>query len=104
MAEANDPNLAYNQVAINVANSIFKMNEHQRDLPYAKKTKSEVTKLFHQGNKMGLGVYLENERLGGNFVSPELEFRAKKLNVEFEHLGTTIGTVIHNINLKQSNS
>ena len=101
MAEANDPNLAYNQVAINVANSIFKMNEHQRDLPYAKKTKSEVTKLFHQGNKMGLGVYLENERLGGNFVSPELEFRAKKLNIEFEHLGTTIGTVIHNINLKQ---
>ena len=41
MAEANDPNLAYNQVAINVANSIFKMNEHQRDLPYAKKNGSQ---------------------------------------------------------------
>jgi taurine dioxygenase len=57
-------------------------------------------RLFPPFNRAGLGVALEYERMGNRPVSVDLQNRADKLGVEFEHLGVTIGTVLHNIDLK----
>ncbi len=57
-------------------------------------------KLFPSHNRPGLGVALEYERMGNRPVSAELQARAEGFGFEFEHLGITIGTVIHNVDLK----
>ena len=49
---------------------------------------------------MGWGVALEYERMGSRPVSEGLQARADEFGFELEHLGITLGTVIHNINLK----
>ena len=48
----------------------------------------------------GLGVALEYERMGSRPVSEGLQARADEFGFELEHLGITLGTVIHNISLK----
>ena len=49
---------------------------------------------------VGWGVALEYERMGNRPVSEGLQARADEFGFELEHLGITLGTVIHNINLK----
>ena len=61
-------------------------------------------KVFPSFNRPGLGVGLEYERMGSRPVSEELQARADDLGFEFEHLGITLGTVIHNIDLKKRNA
>jgi taurine dioxygenase len=56
--------------------------------------------LFPLHNRSGLGVNREYERMGNKPVSDELQARANIFGVEFEHLGITLGTVIHNVDLK----
>ena len=48
----------------------------------------------------GLGIALEYERMGNVPVSANLQTQADNYQVEFEHLGITLGTVIHNVNLR----
>jgi taurine dioxygenase len=63
-----------------------------------------MEKLFPPHNRAGLGVALEYERMGNRPVSAELQARAEGFGVEFEHLGITIGSVIHEIDLKDKPS
>ena len=44
---------------------------------------------------------MEWERMGCQAVSDDLICQAKRLRVEFEHLGLTLGTVLHNIDLRE---
>ena len=48
----------------------------------------------------GLGIALEYERMGNVPVSANLQTQADNYQVEFEHLGITLGTVIHNVDLR----
>ena len=59
-------------------------------------------KLFPPDNRPGYGVALEYERMGNRPVSEKLQTRAEALGCEFEHLATTIGSVIHNIDLRET--
>ena len=56
--------------------------------------------LFQDYNRPGLGVALEYERMGNQPVSDALRSNAEKYGYDLEHLGITIGTVVHNIDLK----
>merc|ERR1719210_1348567 len=46
---------------------------------------------------VALGVVQELFRLGGGPVTRELAAKAEMLGLRLEHLGTTIGTVIHGV-------
>ena len=59
---------------------------------------------FPRGNRPGLGVALEYERMGNRPVSEDLQMRADSFRFELEHLGTTLGSVIHGIDLRKMDS
>jgi taurine dioxygenase len=55
--------------------------------------------LFPDVNRVGLGVAVEWESMGEQFVSDALLTRARNLGIELEHIGLTLGTVLRNIDL-----
>jgi len=56
--------------------------------------------LFQPFNRAALGMALEYERMGNRPVSERLQASADAFGFALEHLGITIGTVIHDIDLK----
>lgn len=50
--------------------------------------------------RIGLGVNLEYARMANQSVTDELQARADEFGITFDHPGLTLGTVLHNINLK----
>jgi taurine dioxygenase len=87
----------YNANAIHTAEALTELRASFKiptDLP--------VEKRFAPHNRTGLGVALEYERMGNQPVTDELQGRADKFGFRFEHLGLTLGTVIHGIDLKQA--
>jgi len=86
---------SYNQNAIRTA---AKVSEYRRQ----RKASIDRTReqLFPSSDPTGLGVTLEYEKMGNQPVSEQLAERAEALGLEFEHLGVTLGTVIHNACLK----
>jgi taurine dioxygenase len=87
----------YNQVAIKFSKQIEQLRSAAQ--PPAS---VNVDDLFPDFNRTGLGVFREYERMGNQPVSDELQAKASEKGIEFEHLGLTIGTVLHNIDLAQS--
>jgi taurine dioxygenase len=88
---------AYNAAAIDVAQRLTEaraagiQRTRDADVP--------VERLFQDRNRAGLGVALEYTRMGERPVSPELAAWAERLGFSLEHLGVTLGTVIHGIDL-----
>jgi taurine dioxygenase len=89
---------AYNAAAIKTAEKLHAARQTE------KKSAAELPleAVFPSFNRAGLGVALEYERMGNRPVSAALQAQADAFGYEFEHLGITIGTVIHNIDLHQS--
>ncbi|MDH3644500.1 MAG: TauD/TfdA family dioxygenase [Gammaproteobacteria bacterium] len=88
----------YNAVAVKYAEQI-----HQARMALGKQLnigKLQLEQLIPPGNRAAAGVALEYERMGNVPVSAELLARADAAGIEFEHLGTTLGTVLHNLDLK----
>lgn len=84
----------YNKIAIKTAREFS-----AAATAMAKQQNQEVSSIAdHSG--AGWGVALEYERMGNRPVSAGLQARADEFGFELEHLGITLGTVIHNINLK----
>lgn len=88
----------YNEVAVKVAQQLHEARGRMR--AQATGQDRAVEQLFPPHNRAGLGVALEYERMGNTPVSAELLERANALGIQFEHLGLTIGTVLHNVDLK----
>ena len=87
---------AYNDIAIHYAERISQgAKKRKRPSP------ERAADVFPAENRPGLGVHLEYERMGNQPVSDELSARADAAGVRFEHIGLTLGTVLHNIDLKQ---
>jgi taurine dioxygenase len=94
--------LAYNSVAIDTAEKLHLARTGiQRKLA---STTHTVEQAFPAHNPAGLGVALEYERMGLQPVSDDLQAQADVLGCKLEHLGVTLGTVIHGVNLKESPS
>jgi taurine dioxygenase len=98
-----DPNTAsdhdrYNSAAMGYAVKLHEARAEARKR--AKVAQRSPEQLFPRSNRPGLGVALEYERMGNRPVSEDLLARAGEHGVEFEHLGITLGTVLHNISLQ----
>lgn len=94
----------YNRAAIGIAERLHAIRVARREgqadnaEPITPLTREQ---LFPDRNRAGLAVALEYERMGNRPVSASLQQRAEVLGIEFEHLGITLGTVLHNVDLKQ---
>lgn len=62
---------------------------------------SYLEELLPDRNRVAFGVAREYERMGGQPISDELVAQASAFGIEFEHLGLTLGTVIHNVDLRR---
>ena len=85
----------YNEVAVGISEAL---TQHRSDRPDAPRAREQ---LFPSFNRAGLGVALEWERMGQQSVSDALAASASEHGVEFEHVGLTIGSVLHGIDLKR---
>jgi taurine dioxygenase len=98
-AETSATNAEYNKTAAKVAEALYqaRLAARRQNEPVDRKIES----LFPAHNRAGLGVTLEYTRMGNTPVSAGLQARARDLGVEFEHLGITLGTVIHYVDLRE---
>ena len=87
----------YNEAAVRTAAELHEARLALRKPLAGKDIPRE--KVFPAYNRVGLGVALEYERMGNRPVSEELQARADAHGFELEHLATTLGTVIHGIDL-----
>jgi taurine dioxygenase len=87
----------YNQVAIKYADKIQQARSASKPT-----SQPAVDDLFPSFNRVGLGAFREYERMGNQPVTDGLQARADQQGVKLEHLGLTVGTVLHNIDLKQT--
>jgi taurine dioxygenase len=89
---------SYNANAIAVAQRL----ETVRQQVESRKATNKPTldHLFPDFNRVPVGVLKEYERMGNQPLSTSLETLALDQGVTFEHLATTIGTVIHGLDLK----
>ncbi|MFP8874514.1 MAG: TauD/TfdA family dioxygenase, partial [Myxococcota bacterium] len=101
-AESTQEKAQYNEVAVRTSEALEQARRAIRKKFAGVERPRE--KLFPPFNRAGLGVAREYERMGNRPVSGELQARADEFGFEFEHLGITIGSVIHNIDLKKTGS
>jgi taurine dioxygenase len=85
----------YNEIAIRCASDLEAVRR-QRQIPAGRPWDER----FPAGNRPGLGVALEYQRMGNRPVSAALEARAEAAGITFEHLGLTLGSVLHGVDLK----
>ena len=90
----------YNEHAIRTAKKLTAARKAAAKRAWQSSPPPAREDLFHDGNRSGLGVALEYEAMGNQPVSDDLQSRADAFCYRFEHLGTTIGTIIHDIDLK----
>ena len=102
MAAHIDPDDRYNISAVKYAAQI---HEARKNSMRKKAQNLNVEQLFQSpSERPGLGIALEYERMGNKPVTDDLQAQADDFSVEFEHLGITLGTVLHNVNLRKSKS
>ncbi len=87
--------MTYNDHAIAIAEELDAI----RDRTQKQASRRSREKLF-QRDPVGLGVALEYERMGNQPVTDDLAAQAEMLGARFEHLGLTLGTVVHGVDLK----
>lgn len=89
----------YNAVAIDIADKLHAVRKtahaEQQTRPPSMDT------LFPAFNRIPVGVAREYETMGHRAVSDALDALAQQQAVQFEHLATTLGTIIHGIDLKK---
>ncbi len=99
-----DHDRPYNRVAIETAAAIHEHRlvalEQRRRAFDDEKASPSLDKLFPAFNRVPLGVALEYDRMDNQPVSDELADQAVAFGFELEHLGLTIGTVVHGIDLR----
>ena len=86
----------YNQQAMDVAQQLMGARRaratDRSDVP--------LEHLLKKTDRAALGVALEWERMGSQSVSGQLQARADAIGATFEHLGLTLGTVVHDVDLR----
>jgi taurine dioxygenase len=102
MTQTEDDHQHYNEIAVRTAESLQQARAKSGERFVGREIPREM--LFPPFERTGLGVALEYERMGHRPVSEEQQTRADKFGFDFEHLGTTIGSVIHGIDLEQLDS
>ncbi len=86
---------SYNARAIDTAQRLMAM----RRATARDRSGVPLDDLLPARDKAALGVQREYERMGGQPVSDRLAAAAERLGASLEHLGLTLGTVIHGVDL-----
>lgn len=86
----------YNSIAIDNAATLHKFRQSTQQLDRADLPIEQLVPAF---NPTAAGAYREYEQMGNRPISEGLEHRAGQHGIEFEHLGLTLGTVLHNVDL-----
>ena len=90
-----DDKAAYNEAAQRISNDLMAARiALSRDAPPPVGMDERFSR-----NRVGYGVARELEAMGRHPVSDALSDDAARFGIEFEHLGTTIGTVLHGVDL-----
>lgn len=97
MTEGARESQQFNEAAMRTATSLQEM---RAAAPKKHVEPRPRERLFGDHNRVGLGVALEYEQMGEQPVSDELQARADAFGFRFEHLGLTIGSVIHGIDCR----
>ena len=97
METESSPQDQYNAIAVETAGRLHELRVANRT---AADPDPPIEKVFPRYDPAALGVALEYERMGNRPVSAQLQARANELGFELEHLGLTLGSVIHGIDLK----
>ncbi len=88
----------YNRAAMAFADTLQQhRNEQHRAI---RSTSPTIEGLLPGPNRAAIGVHREHERMGFEPVSDELAADARRHGVTFEHLGLTLGTVLHGLDLR----
>ncbi|MEM7341326.1 MAG: TauD/TfdA family dioxygenase [Actinomycetota bacterium] len=97
---------AYNEIAVQTAARIHDVYAARRQAAEAETAAvpeppagKSLADLLAGSNRSALGVAEEWERMGERPVSAALQDRADAAGVTFEHLGLTLGTVLHGLDL-----
>lgn len=93
---------SYNQAAIDFAAQVHDLRNVRTGA--ADLSARSLEHMLPDHNRAALGVATEYERMGNQPVSDQLLAQAAGQGVEFEHLGLTLGTVLHNVDLRTAAS
>lgn len=97
-AQVSDDLSPYNHNAISFA---ARLHEHRvAQHRSSDREQRPLEQLVPGFNRAALAAQQEYERMGNQPVSDELHQRAQEVGVTFEHLGLTIGTVLHDVDLR----
>src|SRR5210317_1587937 len=88
---------AYNESAIDLASRMSSARSAARAAGIFPKTEDER---FPRHNRVPLGVAREYARMGNQRLSDATEALGTEFGAHFEHLGLTIGTIIHGVSLR----
>ena len=95
MKDTSETKALYNTMAIDIAG---KLNAVRKMVHSEQKTRPpQMDALFPAYNRVPVGVAREYEIMGHRAVSEGLDALAEHHAVQFEHLATTLGTVVHGI-------
>lgn len=89
---------AYNASAIDLADRLSAARSAARAAGFMPKTEDER---FPRHNRVPLGVAREYARMGNRPLSPAVEALGATFGATFEHVGLTLGSVIHGITLRE---
>ena len=90
----------YNDAAIRHAAALFEYRRANHKA--SERVDRPLEDLLPAFDRTALGVAREFDRMGRRPVSEELESRAADHGVTFEHLATTLGTVLHGVDLSST--
>lgn len=89
----------WNELAIRWSERVHAF--HTAAAPSEPPPPKRLEELVSAANQCAVGAAREFDRMGRRPVSTELEARACELGIGLEHLGLTIGTVLHDIDLRE---
>ena len=89
----------YNQLAVETSKRVHAERQLSNEKPV--KLERSVEEKFPRDYRPGFGVAMEYEKMGNQSVSPGTQRLAKHLNLELEHLGITLGTIVGGFDLKK---
>lgn len=89
---------SYNAAAIALAE---RLSTARRAAAESQPPIDDPSVLFNDRNRVSWGVAQEYARMGSRPVSEALERRASAFGADFEHLGLTLGTIIHGVHLDE---
>jgi len=88
----------YNRIAIDTAARLHELRRERA--AHDDRAGRPLERLVPAFNTTAVGVHREYEAMDNRPVSDELAQQAGDHGIEFEHLGLTLGTVLHNVDLR----